>query len=358
MEQISATFLQMGLRSSKSVATHILLENAYESNLVSDISNVDYLADINGTTSLQKLESLPTFVDDLYVFGYLDDKEVVVSRGRTLCTSGEGGSAQTVVSRILCAVRDLVDGKNIPTAITHTISARTKIETSTIRSTIARIEKETGNRAKKNWLRQHTNGVRALFVAKMDVSEIDIQKLHGILPVLEERLHAQGYGIYSIDYTRDFSGTLDRKKLVEYLIRKQDFREEGTYAQAILEETPTILDNTDSVGNHVCTWIDTYDGYTMRTKVYNKIVSNFEAGEVQEHFGGHLADYVDCPNERLRKTFLHPDVQSRGCTRIEISLYACTDRTLETADCLVEYALQMVSPTNTHLFVEQPAKRH
>ena len=45
----------------------------------------------------------------------------------------------------------------------------------------------------------------------MDVSEIDIQKLHDILPTLEERLQAQGYGIYSIDYTRDFSGTLDRK---------------------------------------------------------------------------------------------------------------------------------------------------
>ena len=206
-------------------------------------------------------------------------------------------------------------------------------------------------------LRQHKNGVRALFVAKMDVSEIDIQKLHEILPILEERLQVQGYGIYSIDYTRDFSGTLDREKLAEHLVRKQYFREEGTFAQAILEGTPTILDNTDSVGNHVCTWIHTYDGYTMRTKVYNKIVSNFEAGEVREQFGGHLADYVDCPNERLRKTFLHPDVQSRGCTRIEISLYAYTDRTPETADYLVENALRMVSPENTNLFVEQPAKR-
>ena len=54
METISATFTQLGLRSSKSVATHILLENAYESNLVLDISNVDYLADNNGPTSLQK----------------------------------------------------------------------------------------------------------------------------------------------------------------------------------------------------------------------------------------------------------------------------------------------------------------
>ena len=75
METISATFTQLGLRSSKSVATHILLENAYESNLIPDISNVDYLADNNGPTSLQKLEGLPTFVDDLYVFGYLDDRQ-------------------------------------------------------------------------------------------------------------------------------------------------------------------------------------------------------------------------------------------------------------------------------------------
>ena len=359
MEQISATFTQLGLRSSKAVAAHILLENAYESNLVPDISNVDYLADNNGPTSLQKLESLSTFVDDLFVFGYLEEKEVVVSRGKTLCTSGKGGSAQIVVSRILCAVRDLVDGKHTPIAIIHTIPARTKIETSIIRSTIERIEKETDCCAKKNWQRQHTNPIHALFVAKMDVSEIDIQKLHDILPTLEERLQAQGYGIYSIDYTRDFSGTLDRKKLVEYLTQKQNFREKGTYTETILEEAPpTILDNTNSVGNHVCTWIETCDGYTMRTKVYNKIVSNFEAGEVREHFGGHLANYADCSNDRLRKTFLHPDVQSRGCTRIEISLYACTDRTPETADRLVDYTLKTVSPKSTHLFVEQPATKH
>ena len=96
----------------------------------------------------------------------------------------------------------------------------------------------------------------------------------------------------------------------------------------------------------------------MRTKVYSKIVSNFEAGEVCEQFGGHLAEYVDCTNQRLRKTFLHPDVQARGCTRIEISLYACTYRTPETADNLVDYALDLVSPEDTPLFVEQSASRH
>ena len=89
--------------------------------------------------------------------------------------------------------------------------------------------------------------------------------------------------------------------------------------------------------------------------MYNKIVSNFEAGEIREQFGGHLADYVDCPNEHLQKTFASPDVQARGCTRIEVSLYAFSDRTPETADEVVESVLQLVSPKSGPLFLVQPA---
>ena len=61
------------------------------------------------------------------------------------------------------------------------------------------------------------------------------------------------------------------------------------------QDAPTILANTESVGNNVCTWVQTNSyGKTVRAKIYNKIVSNFEAGEVREPFGGHLADYADC----------------------------------------------------------------
>ena len=49
---------------------------------------------------------------------------------------------------------------------------------------------------------------------------------------------------------------------------------------------------------------------------------NFEAGEIREHVGGHLADYADCPNPHLRQTFLDPDVQARGRTHIKVSVYA------------------------------------
>ncbi|MEW8688734.1 MAG: hypothetical protein AB2556_23200, partial [Candidatus Thiodiazotropha sp.] len=61
----------MGLWTEKSLATHLLLENAYESNLLPDISRGDCLAGHKEQTHLQPLEGLPVFVDDIYVYGYL-----------------------------------------------------------------------------------------------------------------------------------------------------------------------------------------------------------------------------------------------------------------------------------------------
>ena len=42
-------------------------------------------------------------------------------------------------------------------------------------------------------------------------------------------------------------------------------------------------------------------GYTRRVKLYSKIVSQFESGEVQDPFGGHLADYVCSTDKHFRK---------------------------------------------------------
>ncbi|MEW8689266.1 MAG: hypothetical protein AB2556_25870 [Candidatus Thiodiazotropha sp.] len=92
-------------------------------------------------------------------------------------------------------------------------------------------------------------------------------------------------------------------------------------------------------------------------------MSNFEAGEVCEPIGRHLADYVDCPNKHLRHTFLHPDVQASGCTRIKVSHYTCCGRDLlaDTVEDVVSEALALVSPPvsaaaeqQEALFVVQP----
>ena len=120
-------------------------------------------------------------------------------------------------------------------------------------------------------------------MAKCHVSEIPLDKLHAALPAFERHLLPHGFGIYSIDYTQDFSGVLDHKALVHFLQEFEGFREKGEFAAALEEGRPTILENTASVGKHVCTWIaKTRNNRTVRTKMYNKIVSSLQAGEVRE----------------------------------------------------------------------------
>ena len=93
-------------------------------------------------------------------------------------------------------------------------------------------------------------------------------------------LEDKGDAIFQIDVTQEFSSTLDRKALLEHLDNSTDFAFQGF---GFPEASGTILDNTASVGEQVCTWIQTTDsGYTTKTKLPNKIVYQFEAGEVQD----------------------------------------------------------------------------
>jgi hypothetical protein len=360
---VQATFASMGIRTKKSISHHLLVENAYENNLLSDISRVDYLANNRGRTHLRPLDGLPVFVDDVYVFGYLRREDTVETKGKVLCTTGEFGFAKKALSHVVLAIRTAmgndVQDYHIHASLVHTIAYRNNGYTtgSTIRATVANIEAKTNRAAKTKWMEIYDKEPEALFLAKVDVSEIPIEKLQTMLPFFEKCLLPQGYCIYSIDYTQDFSGVLDRKTLVEYLGKTHNFREQGDFYSAMChEDQPTILANTDCVGNHVCTWIQTTaGGRTSRTKIYNKIVSNFEAGEVLATIGSHLAEYVDCPNKHLRKTFQHPDVQERGCTRIEVSIYGCFEDQLSIVDAktAVDDVLELVSPNGDGLFVVQ-----
>ncbi|MEW8688946.1 MAG: hypothetical protein AB2556_24265 [Candidatus Thiodiazotropha sp.] len=153
---VQTTFQSMGLRSAKAVTTHLLLENAYESNLLSDIAQVDYLAGNLGRSHLRPRSGLQTFVDDVYVYGYLRREDCVVHRGRLSCITGNGGAAKNIVSRISTAVRESMGAATgyIQTSIVHTVAARcasaaagTTTAASAIRKTIARIEFDTAQRA-------------------------------------------------------------------------------------------------------------------------------------------------------------------------------------------------------------------
>lgn len=66
------------------------------------------------------------------------------------------------------------------------------------------------------------------------------------------------------------------------LLGCKGFREQGAKDTTLEEGTATILANIDSVGKHMCIWIQrTEDNWMVRKKTYNKIVSNFEAGDRQ-----------------------------------------------------------------------------
>ena len=161
-------------------------------------------------------------------------------------------------------------------------------------------------------------------------------------------LMSVGCGLYQIDYTQDFSGTLVKPALVQHLVRVHDFFQQGQFA--FPENGGCNLDNTDSVGDHVCTFVQTRNGRTASTKFYNKVVCQFEAVDVRESFGGHLAHYIDSTDRHLPWTMLHPDVQRRGCTRLEISLYACdTEDLFQTvAEELIAEALELANTEEGH----------
>ena len=352
-ETIEATYKAMGRRSIRNIAEHILKENIHEENLINDIADVDYTKRHQGKTHLQEIEGFGLFVDDLYIYGYLGREDIVYTpKGGVSCTQGANGSACCIVEMLRSIVRQTIGkNSNMPHInIMHTVEIGNQTNSSILK-TVVEIEKKTPIR--KKWEERTLKKAFGVFVAKVDVSNIPIQELQKYTPELEKSLFANGYYIYCVDYTRDFSGTMDKKELIAYLLEDGDFREEGDTSD--MDRPNVILNNSSSVGQNVLTYIRKDGGNIVRTKAYNKIVSNLEAGEVRANFGGHIFDYVYSSNERLRRLFWHPDAKSRGITRLEVSLYGRQYRLSEnTGEFLISRELKLLSK-NKPLFYIQPA---
>ena len=359
MEAQRATLAEMGLRAAKAIANHLLQENTYESNLVSDIAYAPYLRGNRGRTHLAPIPGFPPFCDDQYVYGRLQARDVVRVGNRVSCTTGETGSASLVVGRISNLSQEVwprAEHKYIHVSIAKTVGVGAGGK---ICETIQAIEAGSGGKLEREWRAQHGGADPiAYFVAKLDVSELPIAVLHAGLQQFQQLLSANCMGLYQLDYTQDLSGTLDRPELVQHLEEAHHFYRQGERPP----ENPQgcILDNTGSVGDHVCTFVQTIGGRTTATKLYNKFVSQIEAGDVRGQFGGHMSGVVASTNDHLRQTLAHPDVLARGCTRVEISIYGCSVEELSPAraDNMLARALQLATPegdgADTGLFVVQP----
>ena len=352
-ETIEATYRAMGRRSAAKIAEHILKENIHEDNLISDIADVDYTKGHQGKTHLQEIEGFGLFVDDLYIYGYLGREDIVYNpTGGISCTQGANGSACCIVEMLRSLVRQTIGkNSNMPHInIMHTVEIGNQTNSSILK-TVAEIEKKTPIR--KKWEERTLRQAFGVFVAKVDVSNIPIQELQKYTPELEKSLFANGYYVYCVDYTRDFSGTMDKKELIAYLREDGNFRMEGETSD--IDHENIILNNSSSVGQNVLTYMRKDGDQMRRVKFYNKIVSNLEAGEVRQSFGGHLYDYVYSSNERLRRLFWHPDAKSRGITRLEVSLYGKQYRLTENVGgFLISRELKLISKSKP-LFYIQPA---
>ena len=318
-QTIEATYRAMGKRSALKIAEHILKENIHEDHLINDIANVNYTKNHQGKTHLKKIEGFPVFVDDLYIYGYLGREDIAYTpKGKITNTEGVDGSARQVVDLLREAVRDTIaKNSNIPHInIMHTVEIGNQ-QNSSILKTIEEIEKTTPTR--KRWEKRNNRQAVAVFVAKVDVSNIEMEELQKYTLELENFLNLYGYMVYCVDYTRDFSGTMDKEELTRYLREEENFKMEGESQD--MDNENIILNNSSSVGRNVLTYTRKENNQNLRVKVYNKIVSNFEAGDVRQFFGGHLCDFVYSSNERLRRLFWHPNAKNRGISRLEVSLY-------------------------------------
>ena len=91
----------LGIRSYRYLAYYIAKENAYDNNLVSDISKVDYTKGNSGKTKLRSIPGIEkAFIDDIYVFGYLGKKDIQAKQGKVMLTEGKTSAANNIVQTI------------------------------------------------------------------------------------------------------------------------------------------------------------------------------------------------------------------------------------------------------------------
>ena len=145
---------------------------------------------------------------------------------RVSLSTGEKGQAKKVVAAVQMCIGATFGVEEKPIGLHVSIVHTTQCGGhGAICKTIDRIERDTENNTIDQWKHLRGEDPDACVVAKIDVSEISIDKLHQHMEQFQKYLFACGYGLYCIDYTQDFSGTLDRNKLLQHLVDSCGMRE-------------------------------------------------------------------------------------------------------------------------------------
>ena len=87
-----------------------------------------------------------------------------------------------------------------------------------------------------------------------------------------------GFFLKDIDITIDYAGSFDKYEIIDHLTTCEGFREEGSSYDH--ECTRTIVNNDSMVGKNCLTFMENIEGFTMRQKIYNKMVQMLECKSV------------------------------------------------------------------------------
>ena len=343
----------MEIKNLNSIVPHLAIENIFGSNLIDDIAYVDYMENSQGLTCLQPLKGLPNYIDDLYIFKYIHISEIeeeTKNSNKIYLKKGKDKSASLIVKKFTSITTELF-GDFCEQKIVFLVNMQNEKEKeySTIYQTLKNIERRTNSKALNGYTEFYDckNPV-AVIKYKVNTSRLPLKKVLDNLNKLEKRLNVLGAGLMSIDYTRDFSGVLEKKRMIEHFLKlgfiEQSNNEEENKKYYIIDEYTKfhiweektvkeedenefkskikIIDSDTTCGRNAFKYIKNIGPVCCVVKYYNKIVSNFEAGDVQKKIGTHLAEYAYTHScDHLEKTFRHPGVVKRGLTRLEISIH-------------------------------------
>lgn len=157
------------------------------------------------------------------------------------------------------------------------------------------------------------NGERQKYKISCNSIPLDVVKKI----ITDKELTDHRIELEDIDITQDFSGSFNKKDVVESMLGS-GFRLQGE--EGYDEDDATILDNSNSVGDNCLTFMDKNEyGTTIRSKIYNKFVQEIESDSVRDNFGHHIHGW--CTESGFQKDTVKKALQN-GIIRIETTFYS------------------------------------
>ncbi|RZF45761.1 hypothetical protein LSTR_LSTR016541 [Laodelphax striatellus] len=150
---------------------------------------------------------------------------------------------------------------------------------------------------------------------KIELADEKLSEILRDLPDILLQLEKHDIFMTDIDITQDFTGIFNKREMERYLIENFDFSFPCTDYNR--ECSNIIVENDKTVGLDCLTWLHK----NIRAKVYNKFVCQMTSPGVNKDIGNHIANFVSCPDKRLRETFTNPSAQKHGITRLEVTFY-------------------------------------